>query len=99
VSPPDSGPRVLNAVLQNESPFALERPQAYLRWREEKLARYPRSAEALIVEVRDPRALSDSEAAQIRRVCAATNMAVYASPLAGVPDKDIPRRGGARRRP
>jgi alpha-ketoglutarate-dependent taurine dioxygenase len=79
----------LNAVLDNEL-------QAYPRWREQKLARYPRRAEDLVVEVRDPRALSDSEAAQIRRVCAAANMAVYASPLAGVADKDIARRLGAR---
>jgi len=40
--------------------------------------------------------LSDSEAAQLRRVCAVANMAVYSSPLAGVADKDIPRRLGAR---
>ncbi|MEX0638458.1 MAG: TauD/TfdA family dioxygenase [Burkholderiales bacterium] len=79
----------MNAVLDNEL-------QAYPRWREQKLARYPRSAEDLIVEVRDPRALSDSEAAQVHRVCAATNMAVYASPLAGLEDKDIARRLGAR---
>ena len=88
--------RALIAVLQKESPYDLARPQAYLRWRDAKLARYPRRAEDLVVEVRDPRALSESEAAQIRRVCAAANMAVYASPLAGVPDKDIPRRLGAR---
>ena len=88
--------RALNAVLQNESPFAPDSPQAYLRWREEKLSRYPKRAEDLIVEVRDPRALSDSEAAQIRRLCAVANIAVYASPLAGVADKDIPRRLGAR---
>jgi len=80
--------RALNAVLDNESP--------YLRWREQKLARYPRRAEDLIVEVHDPRALSASEAAQIRRVCAVANMAVYSSPLAGVADKDIVQRLGAR---
>jgi hypothetical protein len=68
----------------------------YLRWREEKLARYPKRAEDLVVEVRDPRAPSASEAAQIRRVCAAANMAVYASPLAGVADKDIVQHLGAR---
>jgi alpha-ketoglutarate-dependent taurine dioxygenase len=79
----------LIAVLDNEL-------QTYPRWREQKLARYPRRAEDLVVEVRDPRALSDSEAAQLRRVCAAANMAVYASPLAGVADKDIPRRLGAK---
>ena len=78
----------MNAVLDNESP--------YLRWREQKLARYPRRAQDLFVEVRDPRALSDSEAAQLRRVCAAANMAVYASPLAGVADKDIVQRLGTR---
>ncbi|HUG76261.1 MAG TPA: TauD/TfdA family dioxygenase [Burkholderiales bacterium] len=76
----------LNAVLQD--PFE--------RWRERKLARYPRRAEDLIVEVRDPRQLSDSEAAELRRVCGAANMAVYASPLAGLADKDIARRLGAR---
>ena len=90
--------RALNAALPSalETPFAPERSQAYLRWREHKLARYPRRAEDLIVEVRDPRKLSDSEAAEIRRVCGMANMAVYSSPLAGVADKDIARRLGAR---
>ena len=78
----------MNAVLDNDTP--------YLRWRDAKLARYPRRVEDLIVEVRDPRALADSEAAQIRRLCAVANMAVYASPLAGVADKDIVQRLGAR---
>jgi alpha-ketoglutarate-dependent taurine dioxygenase len=88
----------LNAALPNapEQPFAPDRAQAYLRWRERKLARYPRRVEDLIVEVRDPRNLSGSEAAEIQRVCRAANMAIYASPLAGVADKDIPRRLGAR---
>ena len=88
----------MNTALQNavEHPFALDRSQAYLRWRERKLARYPRRVEDLIVEVRDPRHLSDSEVEEIQRVCGAANMAVYASPLADVADKDIPRRLGAR---
>jgi len=88
----------LNAVAQPvpEHPFALERPQDYLRWRERKLARYPRRAEDLIVQVRDPRNLSDSEAAEIQRVCGAANMAVYAGPLARAADKDVPRRLGER---
>jgi hypothetical protein len=77
-------------------PFAPVPSQAYLRWREEKLARYPRRAEDLIVEVRDPRNLSASEVEEIQRVCGAANMVVYASPLAGVLDKDIPRRLGVR---
>ena len=76
----------LNAVLQD--PFE--------RQRERKLARYPRRIEDLIVEVRDPRNLSDSEAAEIRRLCAVANMAVYASPLADLADKDLARRLGER---
>jgi alpha-ketoglutarate-dependent taurine dioxygenase len=88
----------LNAALLNaaETPFAPDRPQAYLRWRERKLARYPRRAEDLIVEVRDPRSLSDSEVAEIQRICGAANMAVYAGPLAHADDKDVPLRLGAR---
>jgi alpha-ketoglutarate-dependent taurine dioxygenase len=79
-----------------EHPFAPERTQAYARWRERKLACYPRRAEDLIVEVRDPRNLSDAEVSEIQRVCRAANMAVYASPLAGLADKDVARRLGAR---
>ena len=88
----------MNTALQIavEHPFALDQSQAYLRWRERKLARYPRRIEDLIVEVRDPRTLSDREVKEIQRVCRAANMAVYASPLAGVADKEIPRRLGAR---
>jgi len=78
-----------------ENPFSLDQPQAYLRWRERKLARYPRGIEDLIVEVRDPRNLSAGETAEIRRVCDMANMAVYSSPLAGVADKDIARRLGS----
>lgn len=77
-----------------ESPFALDRPAVYRRWREAKLDAHPRRAEELIVEVRDPRALTPAEGAQLRAVCARANMAVYASPLAGTADKEIPRRLG-----
>ncbi|MGE0875337.1 MAG: TauD/TfdA family dioxygenase [Burkholderiales bacterium] len=88
----------MNAVLQHviEDPFALDQPQAYRRWRDEKLARYPRRAEDLIVQVRDPRRLSDGEAAGLRRICARANMAVYSSALGELPDKDIARRLGER---
>ncbi len=88
----------MNAVPRPapDDPFDLERPQAYLRWREHKLARYPRRAEDLVVELRDPRRPSDSESGELRRLCAVANMAVYASPLAGLADKDLPRRLGER---
>jgi hypothetical protein len=77
-------------------PFAVDQPQAYLRWREHKLAHYPRRVEDLVVEVRDPRNLRDSEVAELLRVCRLANMAIYASPLAGVADRDIALRVGAR---
>ena len=79
-----------------EQTFAPERTPAYARWRERKLAGYPRRAEDLIVEVRDPRNFSEAEVREIQRVCRAANMAVYASPLAGLADKDIALRLGAR---
>ena len=88
----------MSAVLSRpaEDPFSLERTDAYRRWRERKLAAYPKRAEDLFVEVRDPRNLTDSEADQLRRICALSNMAVYASPLGDLADKDLVRSVGAR---
>ncbi|MEO8133696.1 MAG: TauD/TfdA family dioxygenase [Betaproteobacteria bacterium] len=88
----------MNAIqpITDESPFALNCSTAYARWRERKLACYPRCVEDLVVEVRDPRNLSESEARELQRVCAVANMAVYASRLSGVADKGIPLRLGAR---
>jgi alpha-ketoglutarate-dependent taurine dioxygenase len=77
-------------------PFSLDDDSAYRRWRDEKLAHYPRRAEDLIVELRDPRAPSAAELAALTRVCRIANLAIYASPLAGEADKDIPRRLGER---
>ena len=63
------------------NPFDLADDDAFQRWRDAKLAGAPRTAEDLIVEVKDPRALSASEhdalADRIRRC----NMAIYASPI------------------
>ncbi len=75
-------------------PFALDDDHAYRRWRDEKLAGYPRHAGELIVEVEDPCKLRASEVDKLRRVCRIANMAIYASPLAGVADKNLPRRLG-----
>lgn len=74
----------------------LTRPDSYARWRERKLAHYPRHAQDLIVEVGDPRNLTDSEVEKLRQVCARANMAVYSSALAGLEDRDLVRRVGAR---
>jgi hypothetical protein len=67
---------------------------AYQSWRATKLARFPKTLAELVVEVRDPRALSTAERQALLERCARANMAVYASPVAGDPDKEIPRQLG-----
>ena len=69
-------------------------PRGFAAWRERKLARYPKSAEELIVEVRDPRKLSATERAAILERCARANMAVYASRCGDDSDKEIARALG-----
>jgi len=83
-----------DAAVPAGSPFALDDDDAYRRWRDWKLEVAARSAQELVVEVADPRALGDVERGAIVERCRRTNMAVYASPLRG-PDKDIPRMLGA----
>lgn len=51
------------------TPFNLDDDQAYRLWRAEKLGRYPRRAEDIMV------AMDDREA--VLRVCRAANMAIY----------------------
>lgn len=70
-------------------PFDLEDADAYLHWRDRKLATAPRSADELIVEVRNPRELSSSEQAALTERIRRCNMAIYASPLY-MEDTDIP---------
>lgn len=76
------------------SPFDLDQPASYARWRAAKLAAHPRRAEALIVDVADPRQLTPAERAAILALCARANMAVYRSPVTAA-DKTLPRRLGA----
>jgi len=90
-------PRLRAAALPSpvDQPFALDDADAYRRWRDAKLAHYPRRIEDLVVEVRDPRAPSAAEAAALARACRVANMAIYTGPATGAGDKDIPRRLGA----
>jgi alpha-ketoglutarate-dependent taurine dioxygenase len=77
------------------TPFRLDDDSSYRRWRDAKLASYPASLEELVVEVRDPKHLSDAEADAIRDRCRRANMAIYAGPPDdGAADKEIPRRLG-----
>ncbi len=72
------------------SPFDLSAQAAYEHWRNAKRASHPTQAQDLIVEVADPRALSESERAALLQRCATANMAIYRSPLQ-TEDKDMAR--------
>ena len=72
------------------TPFSLDSGDTYLRWRDQKLREYPRDASELIVEVDDPRRLTQTELAALRERCRRSNMAVYASQMGADPDPEIP---------
>lgn len=78
------------------SPFLPENRDDYLRWRDWKLRDYPARAQDLVVEVADPRALTDTETSEILRRCRKANMAIYAGRSGEAADKSIPRRLGER---
>ncbi len=82
------------ARLAAGGPFDPDDGRAYRAWRARKLERYP-AAGLPVVELADPRAPSAAERAALLDAVARTNMALYASPLAGVADKEIARRLGA----
>jgi alpha-ketoglutarate-dependent taurine dioxygenase len=76
------------------NPFDLNNTESYLRWREQKLTVAPTAVNELIVEVRDPRALTPNEHLALAERVRRCNMAIYASPM-HEPDTDIPRLLGA----
>jgi hypothetical protein len=77
-------------------PFDLADDTAYQRWREQKLASAPTRLADLIVEIGDPRRLTDAEHDAILRRCRRANMAIYIGSTGGDPDKSIPVAFGAR---
>ncbi len=72
----------------------LQNQDAYRQWRARKLRHAPGAPGDLVVEVRDPRALTEAERDAILDRCRNCNMAIYASSVEDDPDKDIPRRVG-----
>jgi len=62
-----------------QNPFDLDNPAAYLRWRDRKLARAITDTSDLIVEIKDPRALTTTEHAALLDRCQRSNMVIYAS--------------------
>jgi alpha-ketoglutarate-dependent taurine dioxygenase len=78
-------------VIPADSPFHPDNEAGYQRWREAKLAGYPSRGEELIVEVRDPHALTNTEYREILDRVAKTNMVIYATSLGEAEDKDAIR--------
>src|SRR5674476_36226 len=60
-----------------QNPFKLDNHTAYLRWRDHKLARAITDTNELIVEIKDPRALTKTEHAALLERCRRSNMVVY----------------------
>jgi hypothetical protein len=84
------------AILSGASPFLLADDDLYQRWRDAKLENYPESPESLVVEIRDAHNPVAAELDQISRVCAKSNMAVYATSVGSQEDRNIARTLGER---
>lgn len=78
------------------SPFSLDDDDLYQRWRDQKLKDYPRGLGDLLVEIKDPRTLTDSEHATLLTRCRKANMVLYASKTGADPDPEIPLAMGRR---
>jgi len=77
-------------TLRVESPFDVDNTALFETWCAQKLKDYPTSLGDLVVEVKDPRDLTQSEhRALVERVRKA-NMAVYAGGTGDDPDRNIP---------
>jgi alpha-ketoglutarate-dependent taurine dioxygenase len=75
------------------NPFDLNDQASYQGWRDQKLATAPADIGELVVEVRDPRALSAAEHGALMERIRRCNMAIYAGRVLDE-DPDIPRRLG-----
>ncbi len=80
-------------MTQIQSPFLLENRDAYLQWRDAKLANYPGTIGDIMVEVADPKQLTRVELDAMYDVLERANMVIYISPCRGE-DREIPKRLG-----
>ena len=77
-----------------KNPFDLDNDSAYQSWRDKKLGDAPATLEDLVVEIKDPRALSAAEHQGLMERCRKANMAIYTSSLGETEGTDIPRGCG-----
>ncbi len=73
-----------------QTPFQLENSSQYQQWRDNKLKNYPQTLSELVVEINDPRKLSDSEHQKILSLAQQTNMVIYVSNIGNDADPEIP---------
>jgi len=77
-------------------PFDLADRDGYARWRDARLEAAPTRIEELLVEVADPRRLSDVEHTALLDRCRRANMAIYTTDTGGDADTAIPVELGRR---
>ncbi|MBK1648584.1 TauD/TfdA family dioxygenase [Rhabdochromatium marinum] len=78
----------------SQSPFDLDHDSAYEQWREQKLAKTPRTLDELVVEINNPLDLKPAEHKALLERCQRANMAIYVSRAGDNPSKDIPTNMG-----
>ena len=72
------------------TPFDLNNDDLYQQWRTAKLKDYPETLGDLVVEINDPRKLTESEHQKLLSLCQKANMVVYAGKTGDDPDPEIP---------
>ncbi len=83
-----------NTARGEGTPFDPDATAAWTRWRDAKLAAYPRSAGELVVEVGDGYRLSDAERAALRERVRRAGFAIYQVPPAQAADRGVVRAIG-----
>ena len=81
---------ITSSQAKIRTPFELNNSDQYQQWRDKKLTDYPKDLADIIVEINDPRKMSDAELNKILSVCRQTNMVVYVSKTGADPDPEIP---------
>lgn len=76
-----------------QTPFDLLNTDAYLRWRDHKLANAITDTNELIVEINDPRTLSKAEHAAVLERCRRSNMVIYATSSLAVDEETVSQLG------
>ena len=76
-----------------QTPFDLNNTSDYLDWRERKLAHSITSTDELIVEIKNPRALTPAEHAALLDRCRRSNMAIYATRAEGIDENAVHQFG------